>query len=250
MVAIEIPIILIIVGVVGYIGVQYGEVFTEDITNYASDLSSYVPDTSPLELANTAKELFEEQTTTFLDGMEISHVYQVQKSSDDANPLDTLAQNSLLQEQHQTVPVNYTAEQVAQLQPVEQEQPLVQAIPTYVIGVKPFPEIQGYIKIKDPVTGKILIPYIYKTLITISCRSSMQFCALTDVVRWIQTEDGGKDANDNDLGGFYYYKWPPSHPTDILEGLYDACINVTSLEKNSFGIYPSNKHCYQIRMTH
>lgn len=224
-----------IVGAVSYTVIEYGEPFTSNITNYA-------PEVSPLEVVNTAKELFEEKITKFPDGTEISHVVQVQKTSDEANP------SLFSQEQHTTVPVNYTAEQVAQLEPVTQEVPTVQQIPTYIIGRQPFPEIQGYIKIKDPATGQYIKPYIYKAMITISCKSSMEFCALTDIARWVETQDGGQDANGNDLGGFYYYKWSPSQPTDIYEGLYDVCIQVSSLQKNSFGIYPTNKHCYQIKM--
>src|SRR3990167_4616656 len=152
MIMIPLPIIgiLVIVGVTGYVAVEYGEVIKSDITNYA-------PDISPLEVANSAKQLFEEKITKFSDGMEISNVYQVQKTTEEANPSD----QSLLgiqnpfspQVQHTTVPVNYTAEQVAQLQPVQQDT-VTNPIETYLIGHKPFPTIQGYIKIKDKATGE------------------------------------------------------------------------------------------------
>src|SRR3990167_306408 len=245
MIPLSVIAILVIVSAVSYTAIEYGEVIKSDITNYA-------PDVSPLEIANSAKQLFEEKITKFPDGMEISNVYQVQKTMEDANPSDPSLlgfQNPFSPQQHETVPVNYTAEQVAQLQPVEQDT-VTNPIETYVIGYKPFPTIQGYIKIKDKATGEYVKPFIYKSMITISCKSSMEFCALMTCRRWVKTQDGGKDADGNDLGGFYYYVWMPSQPTDIYEGLYDVCIQVSSLEKNNFGIYPTNKHCYQIRMTH
>ena len=239
MVAIEVVIIILAVGAVSYVAVEHGEILTSGY-NLAGE---YIPDVTPLEAINNAKQLYEEKITKFQDGTMISHVEQIQQSFNQESVLG-------IQEQHSTIPVNYTAEQIAQLPPVTQDTPLIPPIPTYIIGYKPFPVIQGYIKIKDTATGEFVKPFIYKALIEISCKSSMEFCALTDIARWQTTVDGGKDANDNDLGGFYYYQWMPTQPTDIYEGLYDTCVSVSSLQKNSYGIYPTNKHCYQIQMKH
>ena len=89
--------------------------------------------------------------------------------------------------------------------------------------------IKGYTKLKHPITGNDIIPYVYNYLITIECKVAVEgfdYCSTEFVSNRGLTSDGGKDEEGNPLGGYFFMKWRPHINTSIA--IYDVKIFVYS----------------------
>ncbi len=62
----------------------------------------------------------------------------------------------------------------------------------------------------------------------------------------VETEHGGKDADGNDLGGFFQYVWHPKF-TDT-SGFYDVNILVTKDQAQVDGTYKEYEKSYKIQV--
>lgn len=114
-------------------------------------------------------------------------------------------------------------------------------------------EVQGYVLLKDATTGNSMKPYIYSVLVTIECDEDLNigdegynYCSTTSIFGRVETTDGGKDKDGNDLGGYFKYVWHPKY-TDT-NAFYDVSVLVTSDNKNSLGQYENYENTYKIQV--
>jgi len=89
--------------------------------------------------------------------------------------------------------------------------------------------IQGFTKLKHPVSEQDILPYVYNFVISVECRESiddLDFCSTEFVSNRGLTYDGGFNDDNTPLGGKFYFKWRPHISTSVA--IYDVKIFVTS----------------------
>jgi len=112
--------------------------------------------------------------------------------------------------------------------------------------------IQGYIMLMSAITGQPIQPYVYSVMVLIECDRELNlndgfvYCSTSPIVGRVQTEDGGRDEDGDDKGGFYIYKWHPKGTDDLA--FYDITVLVTSDQKNFSGQYENYEQTYKIQV--
>lgn len=112
--------------------------------------------------------------------------------------------------------------------------------------------VQGYVKLMDATTGNPMKPYIYNVLVQIECAEDLNevdgfdYCSTSPIFGRVTTDDGGKDENGVERGGYFKYVWHPKF-TDSL-AFYDVSVLVTSDQLNSAGRYENYENKYQIQV--
>ncbi len=122
-------------------------------------------------------------------------------------------------------------------------------LPTY--SVTNLPPVLGYIKLYDPYTDLPMKPYSYDYRLVIECADVNQFCNLVASNRG-STTNAGTDADGNELGGKYEWKWALFQTQDaILPSnadyvIYDITIFVDGTSES--GYFETFEKTYQIKV--
>ncbi len=112
--------------------------------------------------------------------------------------------------------------------------------------------VSGYILLNDEVTGEYIKPFVFKVLIEIQCDEDknlvdgFNYCVTEGIFGRVETENGGRDEDGNELGGFFEYVWHPKY-TDT-SGFYDVNILVTKDQAQVDGTYKEYEKSYKIQV--
>jgi len=180
------------------------------------------------------------ETTKFGDGSYITTMVPDQPVGENSKPVTTkvLVNDNGTETVVEVVPENITA-------PVKNVAQFSKSDPNGVV-------VQGYILLVSASSGLPIQPYVYNAMILIECddelndKDGFSFCSTKDIVGRVTTEDGGRDEDGEDRGGFYQYKWHPKFGDDLA--FYDVTVLVTSDQKNSFGQYENYEKSYKIQV--
>ena len=183
---------------------------------------------------------FISETTKFADGSMITFLVPDQPEGDKSKPVTK-----------QVVKDEETGKEV--IVPVEVDAPTpVTNVSQHSKGDPKGVQVQGYIIITDSATGQPIKPYVYNVLVQIKCdeglndKDGFSYCSTDGVFGRVQTEDGGRDSDGVDKGGYFLYKWYPKLQDSLA--FYEIKIVVTSDQKNAFGLYDNYVKSYSIQV--
>jgi len=180
------------------------------------------------------------ETTKFTDGSTITYLIPDQPESEKIQPSQEVIQKA--QEE------NATSADKAVEQIITPEENITQYSKEDPRGVV----VSGYILLKDQITGENIKPFTYKVLITISCDEEknlvdgFNYCATKEIFGRKETEHGGRDADGNELGGFFEYIWHPKFADS--SAFYDVNILVTKDQAQLDGTYKDYDKSYKIQV--
>lgn len=183
---------------------------------------------------------FISETTTFADGSLITFLIPDQPEADKTKPVTK-----------QVVTDEETGEEV--IVPVEVDAPTpVTNVPQHSKSDPKGLQVQGYIVITDSATGNPIKPYVYNVLVQIKCDDQLNdvdgfsYCNTSSIFGRVQTDDGGKDEDGIDRGGYFLYKWYPKNQDS--NAFYEIKVVVTSDVKNAFGLYDNYVKTYNVQV--
>ena len=168
--------------------------------------------TSPVQLNQ-----FIEETTKFADGSFITILTENQPESQKEAPVEKKIVTDEKTGESKIVDVPVPDR-------IKPTKGIVQYSKSDVNGVV----VQGFILLTDSTTGQVIKPYEYNALIEIACdeelndKDGFNFCATDPVFGRVISQDGGKDEDGKDKGGFFIYKWRPSNSASLA--YYDVKI--------------------------
>lgn len=183
---------------------------------------------------------FISETTTFADGSMITFLIPDQPEADKTKPVT-----------EQIITDEETGEEV--IVPVEVDAPIpVTNVPQHSKSDPKGLRVQGYIIITDSATGNPIKPYVYNVLVQIKCDDALNdvdgfsYCNTSSIFGRVQTDDGGKDDDGLDRGGYFLYKWYPTNKDS--NAFYEIKVVVTSDVKNAFGLYDNYVKTYNVQV--
>jgi len=193
------------------------------------------------ELIKQTFKNLQAQTTKFADGSEITYLVPEQPESDKITPSQELIDKANAE--------NATEADKAINQIITPQQDVPQYSKKDPIGVV----ISGYILLKDEVTEENIKPFVYKLLIHISCKDVIEnevegfiYCSTDDIFGRVETSEGGKDKDGNELGGYFEYFWHPKFADQ--SGFYEVNILVTKDQAQLDGTYKEYEKSYKIQV--
>jgi len=200
----------------------------------------YIDTKNPVELVEQTFTNLKKITTEYSDGSAITYLIPEQPESEKIAPSEKIIEKA--QDENAT-----TVEKAIEKYIAPQEN-IVQYSKEDPKGVV----VSGYILLTDEITGKFVKPYTFRVFITLECDSELNlvdgfnFCTSDPVFGRVETTNGGKDKDGNDLGGFFEYVWHASFKTS--SGFYDVSILVTKDQPQIDGTYKDFKKTYKIQV--
>jgi len=192
------------------------------------------------ELVQQTFKNLQAETTKFADGSQITYLIPEQPEGEKIAPTEEQIEQS---QSENATQADKVVEQI-----MTPQQNIVQYSKSNTMGVV----VSGYILLKDEVTGNNIEPYIFKVLIEIQCDEEknlvdgFNYCSTKGIFGRVETENGGKDADGNDLGGFFQYVWHPKFAD--TSGFYDVNILVTKDQAQVDGTYKEYEKSYKIQV--
>jgi len=193
-----------------------------------------------IEYAQQTFKNLQAETTKFTDGSSITYLVPDQPESEKIQPSQEIIKKAQAE--------NATSTDKAIEQIITPEENIPQYNKQDPRGVV----VSGYILLKDEFTGENIKPFTYKVLITIMCDEEknlvdgFNYCATKDIFGRVETEHGGRDADGNELGGFFEYKWMPKFADS--SAFYDINILVTKDQAQLDGTYKDYEKSYKIQV--
>lgn len=180
------------------------------------------------------------ETTKFTDGSSITYLVPDQPESEKITPSKEIIDKA---KSENATEVEQAVEQI--ITPVEN-------IPQYSKADERGVIVSGYILLKDEVSGENIKPYTFRVLITIECDEEknlvdgFNYCSTNSVFGRVETENGGRDEDGKELGGFFDYVWHPKYSD--TSGFYDVNILVTKDQPQLDGTYKEYDKSYKIQV--
>jgi len=193
-----------------------------------------------IEYAQQTFKNLQAETTKFTDGSSITYLVPDQPESEKIQPSQEIINKAEAE--------NATSTDKAINQVITPEENIPQYNKQDPRGVV----VSGYILLKDEFTGENIKPFTYKVLISIMCDEEknlvdgFNYCATKDIFGRVDTEHGGRDADGNELGGFFEYIWHPKFADS--SAFYDINILVTKDQAQLDGTYKDYEKSYKIQV--
>ena len=182
----------------------------------------------------------QQETRKFADGSTITYLVPEQPQSEKIAPSKEIIEKASAEN---ATTIDKAVEQIVTPQP-----DIIQYSKLDAKGIV----VSGYILLIDSNTGKFVKPYNYKVLISIICDDNLNlvdgfnFCSTDPIFGRVETSDAGKDADGNELGGFFEYIYHMKG--NDSSGFYDISILVTSDQRQLDGTYKDYTKSYKIQV--